>query len=68
METSFPGHVTTVNQEEPPRQMGLGEDRETSRTISAAFPPRSGFVQQVVQEGRAKSRAPLNLALSLNAL
>ena len=46
METSFPGHITTVDQEEPPRQMGRGEDRESSRTISAAFPPRSGFVQQ----------------------
>ena len=45
METSFPGHITTVDQEEPPRQMGRGEDREPSRTISAGFPPRSGFVQ-----------------------
>src|ERR1035437_6896855 len=47
METSFPGHITTVDQEEPPRQMGRGEDREPSRTISAGFPSRSGFVQRI---------------------
>src|ERR1039457_5946573 len=51
METSFPDHITTVDQEEPPRQMGRGEDREPSRTISAGFPPRSGFVQPARERG-----------------
>ena len=43
-----PGHITSADQEEPPRQMERGEDREPSRTISAALPPRSGFVQLCV--------------------
>ena len=63
METSFPGHITTVDQEEPPRQMGRGEDREPSRTISAGFPPRSGFVQQFIQ---AEAASRLGLIQALN--
>ena len=56
METPLPGQVTTVDQDSPARQIGCGENGE-SRTISAAFPPRSGFVQQAHQYGRQK--APL---------
>ena len=45
MQTSLPGQVTTVDQDSPARQIGCGGKGESFRTISAAFPPRSGFVQ-----------------------
>ena len=45
MQTSLPGQVTSVDQDSPARQIGCGGKGESFRTISAAFPPRSGFVQ-----------------------
>ena len=45
METSLPGQVTTVDQDAPARQIDRSAKGESFRTISAAFPPRSGFVQ-----------------------
>ena len=48
METSLPGQVTTVDQDSHARQIGCGGKGESFPTISAAFPPRSGFVQPVV--------------------
>ena len=49
MQTSLPGQVTTVDQDSPARQIGCGGKGESFRTISAAFPPRSGFVQPFAQ-------------------
>ena len=62
-ETSLPGQVTTVDQDSPARQIGCGGKGESFRTVSAAFPSRSGFVQHGVREGRVKSGAPLNFTL-----
>ena len=58
METSLPGQVTTVDQDSPARQIECGGKGESFRNISAAFPPRSGFVQPFIQAGRLT--APLN--------
>ena len=49
MQTSLPGQVTTVDQDSPARQIGCGGKGESLRTLSAAFPPRSGFVQPHAQ-------------------
>ena len=48
MQTSLPGQVTTLDQDSPARQIGCGGKGE-SRTISAAFPRRSGFDQPFAQ-------------------
>ena len=45
MQTSLPSQVTTVDQDSPARQIGCGGKGESLRTLFAAFPPRSGFVQ-----------------------
>ena len=68
MQTSLPGQVTPVDQDSPARQIGCGGKGESFRTISAAFPPRSGFVQPLVQAGRAKNGAPLNFTLGLRTV
>ena len=57
MQTSLPGQVTLVDQDSHARQIGCGGKGESFRTISAAFPPRSGFVQPYAQAGRRKSAA-----------
>ena len=57
METSLPAQVTTVDQDSPARQIGCGGKGESFRTISAAFPPRSGFVQPFRRADRFRPAA-----------
>ena len=67
-ETSLPGQVTTVDQDSPARQIGCGGNGESFRTISAAFPPRSGFVTPPLS-GRSKGRfAPFGPAAHVERL
>ena len=67
METSLPGQVTTVDQYSPARQIGCGVNGESFRTIYAAFPPRSGFVQPCAQADLRHKAGAVGLASTLGA-